>query len=344
VIDHLEETLASVREDFAAATFADGGVLLHLPSGEVFQLEKMAATAWNVIGRRASGGATIAETAAALRLSAEEARALLGSVLAQARSLHVRRPSTPPAFWDEEQVLSLRDGPTTLMSLDKRSSVLTVASTLRDRSDEELAAALRVFVPKIFGQWFPLAMHASAVSVGERTIMFCGESGAGKTTTARILSEELIGSQLFSEDVVAFQDAAGTLMMVDRVEAVVRAWMADATATLVARREPHCDVLALRRTLDRQSARLPIHKAIFLRADRRRGADWSLEPLSRAVAIGRLFLHSFLPSPGTNALRSHLRACQMLAAQIDAADAVAVPDGLAALRRTSRAQSLTIAW
>jgi len=61
------------------------------------------------------------------------------------------------------------------------------------------------------------------------------------------------------------------------------------------------------------------------------------------VAIGRLFLHSFFPSPGTNSLRRHLHACGRLAVQIDAANAAAVPDGLAALRHASRAQTEMIA-
>ena len=343
MIDALEETLASARQDFAVETFPEGGVLLHLPSGEFFQLEARAAAVWSAVRGEASAEATVAQTAAALRLSAAEARGVLDSVLAQARSLHVGRPVIPPAFWDDEQILSLRDGPRTLMSLDKRASTLTVADGLREGSDQELAAALRVFVPKIFGQWFPLAMHASAVNVGDRTIMFCGESGAGKTTTAHMLAEELTGSQLLSEDMVAFRDEIGTLMMVDGVEAVVRAWMSDATAALVERRESRCDVAGLRVALEGETARRPIHKAIFLRAERRRGPVWSFEPVSPAVAIGRLLLYSFLPSPGTIALRSHLRACHTLAGQIHAADAAAVPDGLAALRRASRAQSLTIA-
>jgi len=324
-------------------TLAGGGVLLHLPSGEFFQLEKEAATVWNVVGLATPGDVVVEETAAALGLAAEDARALVASVLAQARALHGRRPASPPAFWDDEQFLSLREGSRTLMSLDKRSSALSVSDSLRERRDEDLAAALRVFVPKIFGQWFSLAMHASAVSIGDRTIMFCGESGAGKTTTARILAEELNGSQLFSEDLVAFREEAGFLMMVDGVEAVVRAWMADATVALIERREASCDVLALRRALERLTVQRPIHKAIVLRPDRRRGPAWSLEPLSPAVAIGRLFLHSFFPSPGMNALRSHLHACGRLAAQLDAANAAAVPDGLAALRRASRAQRETIA-
>lgn len=344
MIDALDETLASVREDFAAATFADGGLLLHLPSGEFFQLEKMPAAVWSVVNRGASGETIVAETAEVLGMSTEGARAVLESVLAQARSLQDRRPMIPPAFWDDGQILSLREGSRTLMSLNKRTLALTVADHLRDRSDDELTAALRVFVPKVFAQWFPLAMHASAVSIGDRNIIFCGESGAGKTTTARILSEELAGSQVFSEDVVVLGDDGGVLMMIDRAEVIVRTWMNDAATALIERREPSCDALPLRVALEGETTRRPIHKAIFLRADRRRGAVWSLERLSPAVAAGRLFLHSFFPSPETNALRDHLRACHRLAAQIEAADAVAVPAGLPALRLGSRDQSETIAW
>ena len=341
--DPLDQTLASVREDFAVATLPDGGLLLHLPSGDFFPLDGVTARVWDVVDRGGGGEATIAQTASALHVPASEARGLLANVLDQAITLRGRRPAIPPVFWEDERALSLRDGTRTLMSLDKRSLILTVTNDLRQRSDEEMAAAFRVFVPKIFGRWFPLAMHASAVGIGDRTILFCGESGAGKTTTARTLAEEIAGVRVYSEDAVVFRDEGGVLVMIEGAEAAIQTWMLEVTAALIERREPSHDVSGLRRALDAEPGRLPIHKAVFLSADRRTGDHWVLGPLSPAATLGRLFLHSFFHSPDPRALRDHLLICRVLAGQIGAAEAVAVPAGLPALRSSSRAQIETIA-
>lgn len=341
--EQFDDTLASLRENFAAATFPDGGLLLHLPSGDFFHLDAVAAAAWEVIARECDGEMTVAGTAAALQVPTDEARTVLVGVVAQAGALRDRRPAVAPVFRDDDELLSLQEGERTLMSLDKRSLTLTTTDALRERADEDIAAAFRVFVPKVYGRWFPLAMHASAVSVHGRSILFCGESGAGKTTTARTLAGEIAGSRVFSEDVVLFRDEDGVLMMVDGAEAAIHAWMADATAALVERREPRYRAITLKRALDREPGRLPVHKAIFLRADRRLGTAWSFERLPPSVVLSRLFVHSFFHSPQPGALREHLRACHALASQVGGADAIAVPATLAALRDDSRAQIETIA-
>jgi len=343
VTEELDQKLASVRGDFVASTFADGGVLLHLPSGDFFHLDATAAGVWQVIGEGTSGDSTIAKVAGALRLPAKEARQVLERVLAQAGPLSGRRPAVLPAFHDDERSLSLREGSHTLMSLDKRSLTLIVADALRERSDEDMAAVFRVFVPKVYGGWFPLAMHASAMSAGERTILFCGESGAGKTTTVRTFAEEVAGCRVLSEDVVVFREESGRLVMIEDAEAAIHSWMADATAALIERRESRVDVAALRRALDVTPGRIPVHRVIFLDAGRRQGPLWSLRRLTPALALSNLLLHSFLHSPNQGALRAHLHFCRALAAQIDPLEATAVPAGLDALRSCCQVQIETIA-
>jgi len=343
VTNQLDETLAALREEFAAATFPEGGLLLHLPSGDFFHLGDAAAAVWDAIARGSDGQAAIAAVAAALRVPTKTARTEIAGVLAQAQTLRGRRPAAPPSFQEDDAALSLVEGERTLLSLDKRSLTLTATDILRQRSDEDMAAKFRVFVPKVYGRWFPLAMHASAVTVHERSILFCGESGAGKTTTARTLGEEIADSRVFSEDVVLLREQDGALMMVEGAEAAIQEWMADATAALVERRERCYEAVPLQRALMSAQGRLPIHKVIFLRADRRQGAAWSLQRLSRSRSLTQLFLHSFLHSPEPRALTEHLRTCHALASQIDAADALAVPGSLGALRSASRAQIETIA-
>lgn len=343
MIDQLDETLQSLREDFATATFPDGGLLLHLPSGDFFHLDEVAAAVWDVIARAGDGQATVAAVAAALHVPAEAARTVLTRVVAEAGTLRGHGPAAPPVFREDEAALSLREGEQTLMSLDQRSLTLTATDALRARSAEDMAAAFRVFVPKVYGRWFPLAMHASAMMAGDRTILFSGESGAGKTTTVRTFAEEVAGCRVVSEDVVVFREEGGRLLMIEDAEAAIQSWMADATAALIERRESRVDVSALRRALDVAPGRIPVHKVIFLNAGRRHGPLWSLRRLTPALALSNLFLHSFLHSPDEGALRAHLHFCRALAAQIDPVEATAVPGGLDALRRCCQVQMETIA-
>lgn len=340
--NELHETLASLRVDFAAATFADGGLLLHLPSGDFFQLDAIAAAVWRVIGEAASADSTIANVAGALQLSAEEARETLARVLAQAGTIRGRGPAVLRTFQDDEHCLSLHEGSRALMSLDKRSLTLTVADALRERADEDMAAVFRVFVPKIYGRWFPLAMHASAMTAGERTILFCGASGAGKTTTVCTFAEEVAGCRVVSEDVVVFREESGVLLMIEDAEAAIQSWMVDARAALIERRESRVEVSDLRRALDIAPARILAHKIIFLDAGRRQGALWSLRRLTPALALRNLFLHSFFHSPDPEELRAHLHFCRALAAQIDAVEATA-PASLDALKSCCQVQMETIA-
>ena len=80
----LDQTLVSVREDCAVETFPDGGLLLHLPSGDFFPIDQVTAKVWDVVNRGGGGEQTAADLASALHVPAGVAGVLLANVLAQA--------------------------------------------------------------------------------------------------------------------------------------------------------------------------------------------------------------------------------------------------------------------
>ncbi|HEY4186787.1 MAG TPA: hypothetical protein VGP07_17040 [Polyangia bacterium] len=340
---HLDASLAALRQSFAVATFSDGGLLLHLPSGDFFELDAESAAAWSAITGTATSDQTVAVVAEARALSHSSARALVERAVTQGRAVTSHPPSGIPRFEDDGPLLSLRDGEQIALSFDRRSLVLSATTSLRDRSDDDVAAALRVFVPKIFGGWYPLALHASAVELAGRVVLFSGDSGAGKTTTARVLADEIAGCRLLGEDVVLSTEHAGALMMVHGAEVAIQEWMNEATAALVTRRAASVEVRPLREALAQRRERLPLHKIVFLDAARRRGAGWSFAPLAPSSALRSLFVHSFIHSSDATALRAHLAACRRVVDQLTATEAVAIPAGLDDLRTSSRAQIETIA-
>jgi hypothetical protein len=332
-----------VRQDFAAATFADGGLLLHLPSGDFFQLDAAGAAIWSALMESRSTDEAAAVVAASLGVAEEEARPLIDRTVASGRAIDAKPPSELVRFDDDGRLLSLRGGTQTAFTFDRESLVLTAGSGLREKADEQVAALLRVFVPKLFAGWYPLALHASAVQVGGRTLLFSGESGAGKTTTARLIAAEIDGSRVICEDLVLLADDGGQSVIVDGAEAVIQTWMSEATEALVARRDASVDVRPLREALRERREHLPLGKFIFLDRARRGGADWALGPLAPSGALRHLFLNSFIHSSNPEILRAHLAACRAVAAQTKAAEALSIPAGLADLRASLLAQIETIA-
>lgn len=340
---HLEADIATLRTCFAAATFADGGLLIHLRSGDFFNLDAVGSAIWGAIVGNPTGEQVVAAAAGSLQVSLDEAGLLVAQAIAQARAVKDHPPAGGPRFYDDGNVLSLRNGPDAIYSFDRRSLVLSSSAELRAKPDDEVAAALRIVVPKIFGGWYPLALHASAARVVDRVVLFSGDSGAGKTTTARLLSEEVPDSRIICEDVVLLSERNGAMMIVDGAEEAIQSWMIEATAALVTRREVSVSVEPLQHNLRLLQERIPLHKIIFLDITRRGGQEWSFAPLKRSAALRRLFLNSFFHSSDATALRFHLAACCALANQLVAADALAIPGGLADIRRSSLLQIETIA-
>ena len=335
--------VSGLGHEFAAATFDDGGLLLHLPSGNYFQLDADSGAVWTALLSCSSTELAVASVAERLRVPASRAQALVGGAMASAAALDRRAPTGLPRFHEDEQTLTVRQDDTVALSFDKGSCVLAVGVGLRGASDERISDALRIFAPKIFARWCGLALHASAVELNGRGVLFSGDSGAGKTTTARVLAQHSPQGRALCEDVAVIAEGDGKAAILDGAEAAIQDWLFTATDTLVTRRSERVTVEPLRRALLALDARSPVQKIVFLDRSRRRGQTWSLRPLSRAAALGLLFRHSFMYSAEGVILRNHLQTCRDVVALISAAEAVAIPAGVAALESMGADQIETIA-
>jgi hypothetical protein len=342
----LDADRARLREHFAVAAFPDGGLLLHLFSGDFFELDRVRAAVWRAIVQATATEEVVDVIASALAIPRATAFDIVERTVAQGLALENRPPDGIPRFEDDTRVLSLRDRAGVLLTFDRQALRLHLGPGLilqMQAGRNGLEEALRVFVPKILGSWYPLALHASAVQMGTRTLLFSGDSGAGKTTTARLLVEEMEATRLIAEDMVLLSDLEDEASIVVGAEAAVHAWMADATQTLSALQDQSVDVEQLLLSLRAQSGRLPLRKIVFLDSARRTGAAWRFGSLTSTATLRLLFVNSFIHSSTFPVLRSHLDACGTLTSRLVAAEALAIPFGLTNLRAGLRAQIETIA-
>jgi hypothetical protein len=229
-----------------------------------------------------------------------------------------------------------------LLTLDRRSLTLSVASDL-NHDQRDVVALVRIFVPKILGSWYPLALHASAVAFHESAILFSGASGAGKTTTARTLAETRGDVTLLSEDLVLFASVGTENAIVLGAEAAVLPFLENAAERLAFGKDASIGVESLLRALETCTDVVPLRKIVFLDATRRQGSRWTISPITRARALRLFFVNSFLGSSTPAVLRAHLKACRAIASESLAAEATAIPAQLEDLRAQSPAQIEIIA-
>jgi hypothetical protein len=141
-----------------------------------------------------------------------------------------------------------------------------------------------------------LEVHGCAVVWKGRALLFCGRSGAGKSTTARLWKRHARGARLLSDDRVVLRPAG----------ALVRAhgtpWHGDGGFA--------------------SPGSAPLGAVFFLR----HGPRTRLVPLAPPDAAARLFARSFPPPWDTRGLEGALDACADAAAAVPSFELVFRPD------------------
>jgi hypothetical protein len=139
-------------------------------------------------------------------------------------------------------------------------------------------------------------VHGCGVVWQGRALLFCGRSGAGKSTTARLWKRHARGARLLSDDRVVLRPGARG------VRAHGTPWHGDGGFA--------------------SPASAPLGAVFFLR----HGRKTRLVPLGTAEAAARLFARSFPPPWDTEGLEGALDACADAAAAAPAFDFFFRPD------------------
>jgi len=132
-----------------------------------------------------------------------------------------------------------------------------------------------------------IVLHASAVLDTDGAFVFCGPSGLGKTTLARVLAAH--GRRLVAEDLVVLSWAHEVPEVVLNGESAIRAWAAAQAALLVSRNQ--VDTRDLNEA--RVGPRAPLREILFPRRAHLPAPEIGFDALGRPEALLLLLENSF---------------------------------------------------
>jgi len=139
-------------------------------------------------------------------------------------------------------------------------------------------------------------VHACGVVWRGRTLLFCGQSGAGKSTTARLWRRHARGARLLSDDRIVLEPGRRA------IRAWGTPWHGDGGFAT--------------------PASAPLGAIFFLR----HGRSTRVRPMAPAEAAARLFARGFPPPWDARALARVLETCADVAARVPAYDLLFRPD------------------
>lgn len=324
----------SYPQRFALAIFADGSAVLDLETGAFFRVNAAAAQVFTYLREGASASEAASRLALSFGITAAAAAGDVNALLAQLPAHCASAPSSPITFRPDPNGLVLEWNSQSLWQISHDGLDLTyVAESLA--SVPEPASQLLWAAPHVLALRGTLVLHASAVQDGDRVLAFCGGSGRGKTTLARMLAAAGMG--LVAEDLLVIRFRAGVPEAVLGGEGVIRAWAAAHAAEVAAGTQVSTE--GLWRALE--GAGFPLGGVAFPRRDEASGAQITHTPLGPAEAFMLLLENSFAEMRRRDVWQRLWESHQQLARQVPARIAH-VPEGLELLRRAAASYSLTV--
>lgn len=302
---------------------SSGGLLLDLDSGSLFTLNEVAVFIWE---RRLQGQL-------ASQIAGELARSRGIAVAAAERDVAATlapRASGRTTPLDPNGYTYLRAGNGYLFSkqdipvlfIDEEARQVTRADPRFDQA--QLLDALWSISPKLLALAGGVALHASGVLSDGAVTGFSGESGAGKTTTARSVARA--GARLFCEDKLLLRLEGGRVEAMAGLEDHIRQWARRTAEALTAGQPSDASVVA-----DRPGAEwFPVRGIGLIAADRRAGADIRARRLRDEEAAGELFYNCFHGSDRPDRWQQQLTVAAELSRRIEVLE-LTMPLGASAL-------------
>lgn len=313
----------------ALAVLPDGGVLLDIESGGLFELNETGCTIWEGLIRHGSREEAARELAELFGIAPEQAARDVAAAVAMAAAPSRQEGFSPLWFHragDRHYEIAYRSGPVLSIDLDCE----TVRSVGRLPPVAQLAQAFRLVAAKILSR-DGFVLHASAVRLRGQLRAFAGSSGAGKTTTARAFADA--GCDLVSEDLVLLVPGSGEVGVRSGAERVIRQWATESAWAMTGTPERAVGCEALRAALPAVDDRLG--RITFLSASRRAGDRVIDRPMGLAWTAASAVQNSFLPVHDPEAWRHRLEECARIASLVPGHRGI-VPEGLPRLTAAAR--------
>jgi len=315
---------------FSLASCSDGGVLLDLDLGALYRLNKTATLVWQchlrgdrpqsiskILAEQFDIDLATANDDVLRTLKLDLAQAIPSVIFSDFRYRHSEDLSQ---LWLKERLV-----------LEISASGQSVRACVAPDSPE-LFQCLRALSPKLLALQGAFVLHASAVqSSGQNLIAFVGESGAGKTTTARAFART--GMRLICEDKLVLRQNQGRMIGVLEAEPTLERRLADIHARMVTSPPRQwCDVRSL--TMIADGAALPIERLLMIDRRRRDGTMIAAERMGETAALIATFVNAFHGSSSRDEWQRQLAIASLLA-QTAPAYTITVPLGLDELVRAA---------
>jgi len=323
----------ALRARFDVIAIEGEGILLDRERGSVIRLNRTACDIWTAIlvGQSIAGASR--ELARRFELTPDRAARDVALAIDQIPD-SPRTPSTDPWRWEAvASGYAFFEGPRLLCQIDGSGSSLRLAGGVRP-TEAEARGYLKSVAPKLLSLRGVFLLHASAVEIDGKLLVFSGRSGAGKTTSARAFA--LAGARLVCEDLLVIAPATSPSepRAVIGGEAVILAWIFEQAAQLGRARETTISCAALDRCIDGPTR--SITEILLVDANRRAGQQIHRDELARPDALVALIESAFFASPDARAWRARFVQLHDLVAGL-VTSRVTMPGDLATLDSAARA-------
>lgn len=322
---------------FVFEPLADGGILLDVQTGLIFEMNPSAALIWENALAGADAGALAGVLTHRYGIPGPDAARAVTRALTLPQTASVPAEVPPYRYQLVNDRYLFSDAHSPLLDVDPDGRVVRALGTF---SPAAVGLYLTSLTPKVAALLGLSVVHASAVADprGHATL-FLGQSGAGKSTTARALATAAASWTLLSEDKVVLRLDAGQVGVAVDGERRIVSWIAEARERLAGGEGRTCATEGL--AAAGGGAACPVRKVILVDAARRAAGPMQLARLGQTRAAREIFQAGFYGSSAPAAWRRQLDVTATVARSAETY-AATMPRGLSALAEMASTYAETI--